>query len=95
MHCDRKGETSDTESEEADQSRPEAESRTVGGGQDYEIRYEAKKTGTSKATVKKAVKKVGGGRKRVERQLGGQKKTQAKPGRLFSIIGGVTWTNAQ
>jgi hypothetical protein len=42
----------------------------VAGGQDYEVRYEAKKTGKSKAAVKKAVKKVGVGRKRVERSLG-------------------------
>ena len=42
----------------------------VAGGQDYEVRYEAKKTGKSRAAVKKAVKKVGSGRKRVERRLG-------------------------
>jgi Protein of unknown function (DUF3606) len=42
----------------------------VAGGQDYEVRYEAKKTGRSKAAVKKAVRKVGSGRKRVERRLG-------------------------
>jgi hypothetical protein len=42
----------------------------VAGGQDYEVRYEAKKTGGSKAAVKKAVKKVGNTRKRVERRLG-------------------------
>jgi hypothetical protein len=41
----------------------------VAGGQDYEVRYEAKKSGKSKAAVKKAVKKVGTGRKRVERSL--------------------------
>jgi Protein of unknown function (DUF3606) len=41
----------------------------VAGGQDYEVRYEAKKTGKSRAAVKKAVKKVGPGRKRVERAL--------------------------
>jgi hypothetical protein len=41
----------------------------VAGGQDYEVRYEAKKTGQSKAAVKKAVKKVGNTRKRVERAL--------------------------
>jgi hypothetical protein len=41
----------------------------VAGGQDYEVRYEAKKSGKSKAAVKKAVKKVGNGRKRVERSL--------------------------
>jgi hypothetical protein len=42
----------------------------VAGGQDYETRYEAKKTGKSRAAVKKAVKKVGNSRKRVERSLG-------------------------
>jgi Protein of unknown function (DUF3606) len=42
----------------------------VAGGQDYEIRYTAKKTGRSKAAVKKAVKKLGSDRKRVERRLG-------------------------
>ena len=42
----------------------------VAGGQDYEVRYEAKKTGKSRAAVKKAVKKVGSSRKRVERRLG-------------------------
>ena len=38
----------------------------VAGGQDYEVRYEARKTGKSAA----AVKKVGNSRKRVERRLG-------------------------
>jgi hypothetical protein len=42
----------------------------VAGGQDYEVRYEANKTGRSKAAVKKAVKKVGNNRKRVERAMG-------------------------
>jgi len=41
----------------------------VAGGQDYEVRYEAKKTGKSKAAVKQAVKKVGTSRKRVEKRL--------------------------
>ncbi|WP_407179746.1 DUF3606 domain-containing protein [Bradyrhizobium sp. STM 3562] len=41
----------------------------VAGGQDYEVRYEAKKTGRSKPAVKKAVKKAGSSRKKVERQL--------------------------
>jgi len=41
----------------------------VAGGQDYEVRYAAKKSGKSKAAVKKAVKKVGTSRKRVERSL--------------------------
>jgi Protein of unknown function (DUF3606) len=42
----------------------------VAGGQDYEVRYESKKTGRSAAAVKKAVKKVGNRRKRVEKRLG-------------------------
>jgi len=42
----------------------------VAGGQDYEVRYEGKKTRRSASAVKKAVKKVGNSRKRVERKLG-------------------------
>ena len=38
--------------------------------QNYEVKYEAKKTGKSKAKVKRAVKKVGPSRKKVERALG-------------------------
>jgi hypothetical protein len=41
----------------------------VAKGQDYEVRYEAKKTGRSASAVKKAVKKVGNSRKRVEKRL--------------------------
>jgi hypothetical protein len=41
----------------------------VAGGQDYEVRYQAKKSGKSRAAVKKAVKKVGSSRKRVARAL--------------------------
>lgn len=41
----------------------------VAGGQDYEVRYEAKKTGRSASAVKKTVKKVGTSRKRVEKRL--------------------------
>ena len=41
----------------------------VAGGQDYEVRYEAKKKGRSSAAVKKAVKKVGNSRQRVEGAL--------------------------
>ena len=44
--------------------------KRVAGGQDYEVRYEAKKTGTSKKKVKRAVKKVGNSRRKVERALG-------------------------
>jgi hypothetical protein len=39
--------------------------------EDYEVRYESKKTGKSKRAVKKALKKVGSSRKKVERRLGG------------------------
>jgi len=39
-------------------------------GSDYEVRYTAKKTKRSAGAVKKAVKKVGSSRKRVERRLG-------------------------
>lgn len=42
----------------------------VAGGQSYEVKYESKKTGRSAAAVKKAVKKVGNARKRVEKRLG-------------------------
>jgi hypothetical protein len=42
----------------------------VAGGQDYEVRYEAKKARKSTGAVKKAVKKVGNTRKKVERRLG-------------------------
>ena len=41
----------------------------VAGGQKYEVSYEANKTGRSASAVKKAVKKVGNGRKKVERRL--------------------------
>jgi hypothetical protein len=42
----------------------------VAGGQDYEVQYDAKKTGKSKARVKRAAKKAGPSRKKVERALG-------------------------
>jgi Protein of unknown function (DUF3606) len=41
----------------------------VAGRQTYEVGYEAKKTGKSRGTVRKAVKKVGNSRKKVERSL--------------------------
>ncbi|MCK1571905.1 DUF3606 domain-containing protein [Bradyrhizobium sp. 174] len=41
----------------------------VAKSQDYEVRYEAKKSGRSASAVKKAVKKVGNSRKRVEKRL--------------------------
>jgi hypothetical protein len=45
----------------------------VAGGQKYEVSYEAKKTGRSAPAVKKAVKKVGNVRKKVEKRLGRKK----------------------
>ncbi|TYL76056.1 DUF3606 domain-containing protein [Bradyrhizobium cytisi] len=41
----------------------------VAGGQKYEVGDESKKTGRSASAVKKAVKKVGNSRKRVEKRL--------------------------
>jgi hypothetical protein len=41
----------------------------VAGGQDYEVGYESKKTRKSAGAVKKAVKKVGNSRKKVEKTL--------------------------
>jgi hypothetical protein len=41
----------------------------VAGRQKYEVNYEAKKTRKSASAVKKAVKKVGNSRKKVERTL--------------------------
>jgi hypothetical protein len=41
----------------------------VAGGQDYEVRYAAKKTRKSASAVKKAVKKIGSSRKRVVKAL--------------------------
>ncbi|MFL6795887.1 MAG: DUF3606 domain-containing protein [Xanthobacteraceae bacterium] len=41
----------------------------VAGGQKHEVRYEAKKTGKSPARVKRAVKRGGNSRRRVEKEL--------------------------
>jgi hypothetical protein len=41
----------------------------VAGSQDYEVGYVAKKTGRSRAAVKKAAKKVGPSRRKVERRV--------------------------
>jgi hypothetical protein len=46
----------------------------VAGGQDYEVRYEGTKTRKSASAVKRAVKKVGNSRKRVERTLSRKRK---------------------
>jgi Protein of unknown function (DUF3606) len=42
----------------------------VAGGQNHEVGYEARKTKRSSMAVKKAVKKVGNSREKVERRLG-------------------------
>ncbi|MDA9408155.1 DUF3606 domain-containing protein [Bradyrhizobium sp. CCBAU 45384] len=47
-----------------------ADRARMAGGQNYEVRYEAKKTGRSASAVKKAVRKVGNLRKKVEKRLG-------------------------
>jgi len=44
--------------------------KRLAGGQDWEVRYEAKKTGKSKTAVKRATKRTGPSRRKVERQLG-------------------------
>jgi Protein of unknown function (DUF3606) len=41
----------------------------VAGGQKHEVGYASKKSGKTRAAVKKAVKKVGSSRRKVERQL--------------------------
>ncbi|MCF6367320.1 DUF3606 domain-containing protein [Rhizobium halophilum] len=41
----------------------------VAGGQEHEVRYEAKKEGVSKEAVRKSVKKVGNSRDKVEADL--------------------------
>jgi hypothetical protein len=51
-----------------------AQDRTkVAGGQDYEVQYESKKSGSSTDQVKKAIKNAGNLRKKVEAKLGGSK----------------------
>lgn len=45
----------------------------VAGGQEHEVRYEAKKTGSSTDAVKAAVKTVGNSRSKVEATLRGAK----------------------
>lgn len=44
--------------------------RNVAGGQKHETAYEAQKTGAGAEDVKRAVKKVGNSREKVERELG-------------------------
>jgi uncharacterized protein YpmB len=52
-------------------SRGRSQDRSmVAGGQDHEVKYEAKKTGASKDEVRQAVKDAGNSRKKVEARLG-------------------------
>jgi len=51
-------------------ARGRAQDRSrVAGGQDHEVRYEARKEGVSKEEVKEAVQEVGNSRKKVEQKL--------------------------
>ena len=51
-------------------SRGRAQDRArVAGGQDYEVKYEAGKTGASKDAVREAIKDVGNSRKKVDDKL--------------------------
>ena len=51
-------------------SRGRAQDRSkVAGGQEHEVRYEAKKSGASASEVKRAVKSEGNSRQKVEKKL--------------------------
>ena len=45
----------------------------VAGGQDYEVQYESKKTGSSTGQVKKAIQSEGNSRKKVEKKVSGSR----------------------
>ncbi|MBJ3785799.1 DUF3606 domain-containing protein [Devosia sediminis] len=55
-------------SNQSDRGRAQDRAK-VAAGQDYEVRYEAEKTGTSAGAVKDAVKKAGNSRDAVEKHL--------------------------
>jgi hypothetical protein len=56
-------------------TRGRAQDRSkVAGGQDYEVSYESKKTGKSAEAIKKAVKKTGNSRKKIESGMQGGNK---------------------
>jgi Protein of unknown function (DUF3606) len=65
-----RGGRSDGGSEEENETRAQAGPGLRGRWQTYEVRYDPKKTGRSASAVKKAVKKVGNARMRVEKRLG-------------------------
>ena len=47
--------------------------KKVAGAQEYEVKYESEKTGSSRDEVKKAIKTAGNSRKKVESKLGNGK----------------------
>jgi hypothetical protein len=54
----------------AKSSRGRSQDRSkVAGGQDYEVKYEQKKTGASKDQIKKVIKTEGNQREKVEKKL--------------------------
>lgn len=54
-------------------TRSRAQDRArIAGGQNYEVAYEAKKTGKKPAVVRKAIKKVGNSRKKVNKSVRGR-----------------------
>ena len=58
-------------------ARKQDRARVV-GGQKYEVEHEAKKTSRSTSAIKKAIKKVGNLRKRIEASLGFEKPKKAR-----------------
>jgi uncharacterized protein DUF3606 len=66
----KKGATMPKKRKQTSRGRKQDRAR-VAGGQKYEVRYEAQKTGKSKKSVQRAVKRVGNSRKKVERELRG------------------------
>jgi hypothetical protein len=47
--------------------------KRVAGGQDHEVRYETRKTDKTKGAVKRAVKRAGPSRRKVEKALRGSR----------------------
>jgi hypothetical protein len=60
------------EIEMPDKRNISSDRKRVAGGQEHEVKYAAKKMGTSKAEVKKAVKEAGNSRAKVEGKLKGE-----------------------
>ena len=58
-----------SKSSSSNRGRSQDRSR-VAGGQQHEVRYEAKKTGASAADVKRAIQSEGNSRRKVEKKLG-------------------------